>query len=61
MNKIVSISIYIERIFTPRGLAGSMKDISIVNKVNFKAKVNWKLQKGVAQRVEEKPRLQDKL
>ena len=58
---MVSISIQIERIFTPRGLVGSMKDILTVNKVNFKAKVNWKLQKGVAHRVEEKPRLQDKL
>ena len=50
---MVSISIHIERIFTPRGLVGSLKDILIVNKVNFKAKVNWKLQKGVAHRVEE--------
>ena len=50
---MVSISIQIERIFTPRGLVGSTKDISIVNKVNFKVKVNWKLQKGVAHCVEE--------
>ena len=50
---MVSISIQIERIFTPRGLVGSIKDILIVNKVNFKVKVNWKLQKGVAHRVEE--------